>query len=206
MTLAFAPWIIFAVVVNSPSTWEWGALGALVAALYAAVPKSRGSQVKLMDAATVVFFGVLCVIGLFVSADDLEWLERYAQVISSFALAALMLASLAFVPFTEQYAREHVPREYWGSPKFKRANRLLTTVWGGALLLAGVSSLIAVDAHGTTYDVFTWIVPIVLIVGAIKFTAYYTGEENGDDRERSRGRPGGRGRRPDEAGGRVSRS
>jgi hypothetical protein len=176
MLLAFAPWIIFAVVVNSPSTWEWGALGALVAAVYSAVPRQRGAQVKLVDAATVVFFAVLCVIGLFVSADDLDWLERYAQVISSLALAALMLGSLAFVPFTEQYAREQVPREHWGSAEFKRANRLLTTVWGVALLLSGLSSLIAVDETGTTYDVFNWIIPIVLIVGAVKFTAYYAGE------------------------------
>jgi hypothetical protein len=177
MLLAFAPWIIFAVVVNSPSTWEWGALGALVAAVYSAVPRRRGTQVKLVDAATVVFFGVLCVIGLFVSADDLDWLERYAQVIATLALAALMLGSLAFVPFTEQYAREQVPREYWGSAEFKRVNRLLTTVWGVALLLSGVSSLIAVDQHGTTYDVFNWIIPIVLIVGAVKFTAHYTSED-----------------------------
>jgi hypothetical protein len=173
MALAFAPWIIFAVVVNSPSTWEWGALGALIAAIYAAVPRSRGSQVKLMDAATVVFFGALCVIGLFVSPDDLDWLERYAQVISAFALGALMLGSLAFVPFTEQYAREQVPREYWSSPEFKHVNRLLTTVWGAALLLGGISSLLAVDEQGNTYDVFNWIIPIALIVGALKFTARY---------------------------------
>jgi hypothetical protein len=176
MALAFAPWIIFAVVVSSPSTWEWGALGALVAALYAAVPRSRGASVKLIDAATVVFFGVLCLVGLFVSPGDLDWLEKYAQVISAFVLAALMLGSLAFVPFTEQYAREQVPREYWRSPKFKRTNRLLTTVWGVALLLSGISSLIAVGKHGNTYDVFNWIIPIALIVGAIKFTAHYTGE------------------------------
>jgi hypothetical protein len=181
MALAFAPWIIFAVVVNSPSTWEWGALGALIAAVYSALPKG-GAKVKLVDAATVVFFGALCLVGLFVSPSDLDWLEDYAQVISSLALAALMLGSLAFVPFTEQYARETVPREYWDSPQFKRTTRLLTVVWGVALLLGGISSLIAVDERGTTYDVFNWIIPIVLIVGAIKVTAYYAGDDH-DERK-----------------------
>ncbi|WP_186296501.1 DUF3159 domain-containing protein [Mycobacterium tilburgii] len=53
---------------------------------------------------------------------------------SSGILAAVALGSLALVPFTEQYARESTPREAWQHPAFKRANRVLTLVWGVTLL------------------------------------------------------------------------
>jgi hypothetical protein len=35
----------------------------------------------------------------------------------------------SFLPFTEQYARESVPEQFWSSPRFKAVNRQLTTMW-----------------------------------------------------------------------------
>jgi hypothetical protein len=34
--------------------------------------------------------------------------------------------------FTEQFARESAPKEYWGSPTFKKINRVLSAGWGAA--------------------------------------------------------------------------
>jgi hypothetical protein len=57
---------------------------------------------------------------------------------------------LLFVPFTEQYARESVPRQFWDSPRFKRINRQLTALWGW---------------------VFVALIPSHIIAGAIKHQA-----------------------------------
>jgi hypothetical protein len=116
----FAPWIIFWVVA-SPSSWEYAAGGALLAALILLIPSSDSGGIKLLDVVSIVFFGVLTVAGLVLDRDQLDWLEDYSQAISSGALALVVLGSLAFVPFTEQYAREETPREVWGTPVFSRS-------------------------------------------------------------------------------------
>jgi hypothetical protein len=53
--------------------------------------------------------------------------------------------------FTEQFARESTPTEYWGSPTFKKINRVLSAGWGAAIFAAGVSRVAAaaIDGHTT---------------------------------------------------------
>ena len=58
-------------------------------------------------------------------------------------LAVLVFGSLLFVPFTELYAREAVPREHWNSPRFKVVNRRLTVLWGEVFAVMTVSHVIA---------------------------------------------------------------
>ena len=170
----FAPWIIFWVVA-SPSTWEYGAGGALIAALILAIPDIEGRSLKTLDITSILFFAVLTVLGLILDRSELDWLEDYAQVISSGLLALVVLGSLAFTPFTEQYAREQAPREVWDSPQFKQRNFSLTTVWGLAFAGIAVSGLIAqsMDEPSAWLE---WIIPIVLIVGAFKYTARMAAE------------------------------
>ncbi|MFI9061841.1 hypothetical protein ACIGQE_08210 [Streptomyces sp. NPDC053429] len=169
--LGFAPWIIFDVIAG-PSTWKLAALTALAASLVLNLPDLRRGSIKLLEVTGIVFFAVISVLALVLDRHDLIWLETYAQTLSSAVIAAVALGSLAFTPFTEQYARESVPREHWGSPLFRRTNRVLTAVWGGAFVLIAVAGLVAVTAgrHG---DWFNWVVPAVLLVVAVKFTAWY---------------------------------
>ena len=44
------------------------------------------------------------------------------------------VASLAFQPFTEQYAREIVQRKYWNTSRFNRANVELTLMWAAVFV------------------------------------------------------------------------
>jgi hypothetical protein len=169
----FIPWIIFWVVANSPSTWEYGAIGAALAAVILALPSASRRRPKILDIATIVFFVAVAVIGAVVGAEDRDWLDRWSMVLSSGALGLIVLSSLAFVPFTEQYAREQTPPELWGNPEFRRINRVLTLVWGLIFLATAVLGYIAVIAPSTS-DLTNWILPIVLIVGAFKFTARYS--------------------------------
>jgi uncharacterized membrane protein len=168
----FVPWIIFWVVANSPSTWEYGAIGAALAAILLAIPDARRGQPKMLDVAAIVFFVALAIIGAVVGAHDRDWMDQYSSVISNAALGLLALGSLAFVPFTEQYARESTPPEVWKLPAFRQVNRVLTLVWALVFLATAVLAYIAVIAPSTS-DWTNWILPIVLIVGAFKFTGWY---------------------------------
>lgn len=168
---AFAPWIIFDVIA-APSTWEFAALAGLVAAVVLNLPDLRRGSFKVLEITGIVFFAVLSILALFLDRQDMLWLERYAQVLSSGVIAVVALGSLAFVPFTEQYARETTPREVWGSPVFRRVNRVLTLVWGGVFAATALLGLLAVHTSSGS-DWFNWIIPVVLLVLAVRFTERY---------------------------------
>ncbi|MER6059726.1 MULTISPECIES: hypothetical protein [unclassified Streptomyces] len=169
--LSFAPWIIFGVVA-SPSTWEYAALAALIASIVLSGQDLLRGRLRLLDVTGIVFFAVLSVLGLAVVRGQLLWVETYAQVISNGLVAVVALGSLLADPFTAQYARESSPREVWDSPVFRHINRVLTTVWGAAFALMTVSTWLAIRFPSQD-DWFNWVVPIALLVGAVKFTQRY---------------------------------
>src|SRR5919198_1171655 len=108
-------------------------------AVVLAVPGARqAGGLKLLDVGTIAFFGLVTLLAIFVDRSGLDWLEKYAQVISSGALAAIAFVSLAFTPFTEEYARDTTPRELWNTTGFKVINRQLTLMWGVVFLLTAV--------------------------------------------------------------------
>jgi hypothetical protein len=169
----FLPWIIFWVV-SSPSTWEVAAVAALIAAVIIAIPAAtRPGGLKILDLGTIAFFAVIAILAIFLDRKDMDWLEDWSQFISSIALAAIAFVSLAFTPFTEQYARDSTPRELWNAPAFKRINRQLTAFWAVIFTLTAVSGVIAIKGSHSSRDFFTWILPIILIVGAFKLQDRY---------------------------------
>ncbi|GAB7029238.1 hypothetical protein AB0G35_12495 [Streptomyces sp. NPDC021749] len=178
--LGFAPWIVFGVVA-SPSSWGFAALAALITAIGTSLPDIRRRSLKILDIAGLLFFGVLCILSLVLDRHDLIWLETYAQTLSGAVLAAVAFASLAFMPFTEQYARESVPREYWGTPLFRHVNRVLTAVWGAVFLATALLGVLALRSTSGA-DWLNWVIPIALLVGAVRFTRWYP------DRARARAR------------------
>jgi intracellular septation protein A len=184
--VGFAPWIVFTVLC-SPSTWEWATLTALLVAVILVVPDwVRYREVGLLDAVSIVFFGVLALLALVLDRDGLIWVEDRAQLLSSAALFLVSAASLAVRrPFTEYYARRSVPKEYWTSPLFRRVNVAITAVWTVVFLLNALCDLLVVAMPGTS-TAFNWIVPVLLLVAAIKFTIWYP--EHARQQERG-GRP-----------------
>jgi hypothetical protein len=150
------------------------AVGALIAAVIVSIPDStRAGGIKALDVGTIAFFAVVSILAIFLHRKDLSWFEDWAQFISSVALAAIAFVSLAFTPFTEQYARDSAPRELWNTPGFKRINRQLTVFWGVVFLLTAVSGVLAVKGSHSTRDFFTWILPLILIIGAFKLQRRY---------------------------------
>lgn len=171
----FAPWIVYAFVAK-PSTWEWAALAALVAALIVAVPAVRGAAPRFLDVGVIGYFGALATLGLLLDRADLAWLERYSQSLSFALLALIVFATLLSVPFTAQYARETAPRELWSRPAFKRTHVVLTATWGATF---AVTALVCAygETTGTAGDLLDWVVPVALVLTGFKLTQRYAAGE-----------------------------
>ncbi|MBV9091464.1 MAG: hypothetical protein JO044_16420 [Mycobacteriaceae bacterium] len=167
----FAPWIIYWVVADSPSNWLYAALCAVISAVILGVSLGRGG-LKSLDVVTIVFFAGVTIAGVVVHARHRDWMNTYANTISSGVLAAMVLASLAFVPFTEQYARETAAAQLWDDPSFKRAHRLLTLMWGLVFAATAILGYVAVKFPETA-DWTDWVVPIVLILAAVAVSQRY---------------------------------
>jgi hypothetical protein len=169
--VGFAPWIIYWVVADGPSTWMFGAICAVISALILGVSAGRGG-LRILEVVTIVFFVGVTIAGMVVGAEDRDWMDRYATTLSSGVLAVMALGSLAFVPFTAQYAPEPGPQQDWEKAAFRRTNRVLTLMWALVFALIAVLGYVAV-ASPATVDWTKAVIPAVVIVGAISMTQIY---------------------------------
>jgi hypothetical protein len=169
--IGFAPWIIYWVVADGPSTWMFGALCAVISALILGVSVGRGGP-RLLEIVTIVFFVAVTITGMVVGAQNRDWMDSYATTLSSGVLAVMALGSLAFVPFTEQYAPESAPRRGWEAAAFRRTNRVLTLMWALVFALIAVLGYVAVKSPSTV-DWTKAVIPVVVIVGALGMTQIY---------------------------------
>src|SRR5215208_6420016 len=177
-----APWVLMGVV-SGPGRFEEAASAALGLALLTLwVSSRRGVPVHLLEVFTVVYFGVLAVLGLAASDRAIDWLALWAGDLSSIALAAFAIVTLLIrKPFTLAYARDTTPREHWGEPVFLRINYMISAVWAGAFLVSA-----AVGAYGDAVlrdnDNFwtAWIVPLAAVIFAGSFTEFYPDYATGE--------------------------
>src|SRR5262249_11278027 len=127
--VALVPWVAFTLLANH-GTLKLASLVALVIAAVIAAPGVLHRRPKALEIGAVVTFVGFAIAAFAVDAETAHTLARYARGIAAAALSLIAFASLAFTPFTEQYARESVPQQFWNSPHFKEANRRLTVMWG----------------------------------------------------------------------------
>jgi len=169
--IGFVPWIIYWVVADGPSTWMFGAICAVISALILGVSAGRGGP-RLLEVVTIVFFIGVTIAGIVVGARDRDWMDGYATALSSGVLAIMAMGSLAFVPFTAQYAPESAPQHDWEKAAFRRTNQVLTLMWALVFSLIAVLGYVAVQSPATV----NWtkaVIPAVVIVGAIAMTQIY---------------------------------
>ena len=174
--VAFVPWVLFTFI-GQRSTLEIGALVAFAAAVIIAFPSTRAHRPKALEIGAVVAFAGFSVVAIVADHSTTVFMARYARAIAAAILALIALTSLVFTPFTEQYARESVPREFWSSDTFKRINRQLTLMWA-CVFLVMIPSHIAAGLINTRPAnlVFNWLIPVGLIVLAAKRTAAAGGQ------------------------------
>jgi hypothetical protein len=177
-----APWILMAVI-NGPGRFEEAASVALALALLTLwVGSRRGVPVHLLEAFTVVYFGVLALLGLVASDRVIEWLQLWAGELSNSALAVFAIVTLLIRrPFTLAYAKDTTPREHWDSPLFLRINYVISAVWAGAFLfsaLVGAYGDAVLRDNGNFWT--AWILPIGAIIFAVSFTEFYPDYATGE--------------------------
>ena len=169
--VGFAPWVIYWVVAEGPSTWLFGALCAVLTADIIGISMGFGAP-RLLEIVTIVFFVVVTAAGVILGAGDRDCIDTYATTLSSGVLALMALGSLAFTPFTEQYARVARPLEDWEKPAFRQTNRVLTLMWALVFALIAVLGFFATQVPQTK-DFTNWVIPIVVLVGAVGMTQTY---------------------------------
>jgi hypothetical protein len=172
--LAFVPWVLFTLITQHDSLIA-ASVVALVAAAAISLPALLKGHPKLMELAAVAAFAAFTITAAVADPATSTTIARYARAIAAAVLALTAFGSLLFVPFTEQYARDAVPRQFWNSPQFKRINRQLTAMWGLVFTAMVPSHLIAgaIDTRRAN-TIFNWVIPIALVVWAAKRTAAVT--------------------------------
>nr|WP_296774235.1 hypothetical protein [Rhodococcus sp. (in: high G+C Gram-positive bacteria)] len=191
MLLGLAPWALFSVLTERLGTDAVGiaalvaCAGSLVLALYGA--RGKGGF-KIIDAAGVVTFGGIAAVSFLGGASVNDTLADFGRGGATFVLAAVMAISVVTVPFTEQYARDSVDPQYWGSPIFRAKNKAISALWAGAVFAMAVCHVIAgalASAAGLSGAhpgnlLLNWILPIALIVFAVKRTKAIAGDHTTD--------------------------
>lgn len=181
--LALVPWIVFALVGrDSLEGVAWGAVAALVVALVILALSIRTRSVKDLEIFAVVLFATLAVWAVSDQHDPAGVLQRFHGAIAVGVLALFAVASLAFQPFTEPYAREVVQRKYWATSRFSRINVELTLMW--AVVFAAVAAAQAAAGAINTplaSAIFGWLVPAaIVLVGATQATARWNDQFDGE--------------------------
>ena len=178
MFLSLIPWVVFSVIINrrGADAAAIAALAAAVLSLYFLVKQSQKGGVKTIDITGVATFGLLAFTGFSGGQSTTDWIADYGRGTAALVLAAIMLGSAITVPFTEQYARESVPREYWTSPVFRSVNRRISALWGGVAAVMGAGHLLAGRLDPASNPVagarpvdliLNWALPIALILFAV---------------------------------------
>jgi hypothetical protein len=169
--LAFAPFIVFAVV----DRLAGGTIGLFAGATVSAALVLRdwigaGRMPKILELGTVIVLGGLA---LYAGLTDPTWSIIGVRLRVDVGLLLIVLFSMALGrPFTLQYAREQVSPELWGSPIFIRVNYIITAVWAAAFAVTVISDFVLLYARDLTPAIGIAATALA-IAGAFKFTSWY---------------------------------
>jgi hypothetical protein len=188
----FVPWIVYWVLVGNVDVRLACVIPLVIVALQIIRTITAGASPKVLEIGTLVVFAALTVVALL--GDDV-FLDRWIQPLSNGALFLIALGSVLIgKPFALQYAREEVPAEVQDSPRFLRTTQIITWAWIGAFAVMTISSLVPpiVDGSKTMSDesdavsvVFYWVIPFVVLAGALLFTKWYPDQVRGQAMARS---------------------
>ncbi|MBN2255579.1 MAG: hypothetical protein JW736_07720 [Deltaproteobacteria bacterium] len=164
--LSFLPWIAYWVM-SGRDNHQTAAVAATVIVIFLNVRDIKRRSIKILDLGTLIFFILLTAISF---SSEAEWVDHYSACLSDGAMFLISLISLVIgKPFTIQYAREQVDPKFWDTPGFYATNRTISMVWCVSFALNTVLTYLYVR-HPYMID---WVIHILILVGAIKFTAWY---------------------------------
>jgi len=170
MLTGFAPFIAFFIAMRMASPLAGLGAAFLVSLLLCLRVWRRGEALKVLEVGSLALFGALAAYTLLLAP---VWTVATVRLAVDGGLLAIVVVSLAIgKPFTLQYARERVPREYWDSPRFLAVNRHITLAWAAALAV-----MVAADAAAEYVSAIPlWVdvaATIAAFAGAVAFTVRY---------------------------------
>ncbi len=152
-------------------------LVAAVIALIAIASSRPWWPPKILNTCSFVLFALIAVLGFTLGKNDDRWLATWGGAGVGLILGLIILALIPVMPFTEQFARQTTPQAYWGSPTFKKINRVFQRCLRGHLrdwrvLVAAA----AIDGHTTRRlpeTLLGLVVPVAIITYMLKFSKSY---------------------------------
>ena len=134
MLFSFAPWISFLIIAHgSLFRLKLGLVVALVVSIIMGVLKLHRGVVLWAGLAFFVYSMVAVVL-----LEDM-WTITHMGILANGTLALSTWVTLLMgKPFTQDYAREHVPQSLWNDPTFLRTNVLMTSVWGACFTIGAL--------------------------------------------------------------------
>jgi hypothetical protein len=181
LIVAFLPLVTFSVLARLLPAGDFG-IAALVAAAIAAVALIAFRPIwppKIIQGCSLVLFAGLAIAGFVAGHDDDRWLSRWGGAGVAVVMGVVILLLIPLMPFTEQFARQTVPRAQWSSPVFKKVNQVLSAAWGVAIMAIGASRVVAaiIDRH-TPHSrplvlLFSAIVPVAIALYMLIFSRSY---------------------------------
>ena len=143
-----------------------GALAAVVV-LVRAIAKGH---VHVLDGASLAYFAGLAALVVATRPTDLDHWAAYAQAGSHLVLMTIVWGSILIGrPFTEAYARETTPQEYWDTWEFHQTNMRISAAWGAAFVVGFVSLVLAATTNTLPF-LLRIAVPFGSLYAAYQFT------------------------------------
>jgi hypothetical protein len=180
LILAFLPLVVFSVLARFLPHGYIGVAGlaAAAVALIAILTSHPIWPPKILNTCSLALFAVIAVLGFTLGKNDDRWLATWGGAGVGIILGTIILALIPVMPFTEQFARESVPKAYWSSPTFKKINRVLSAAWGVAIFAIGVCRVGAAAINGHTTRrlpelLLGLAVPLAICLYMLKFSKDY---------------------------------
>ena len=169
LLFAFSPWIAFWIIAGGHSMLRLQ-VGICVAAVMVVLMGLTRMHRGLILWAGVAFFSFALVA---VVALKNMWVIHHLGILASGTLfMATMISIVVGQPFTESYARDHVPSESWDSPAFIRSCYTVTGVWGTIFLINTMVNVVKSYHPELGEWLFRGVELSILVSGAVITTTY----------------------------------
>ena len=170
-----SPWILYSIVEGEGRLELSAAVALGLAVAILSLNWIRGSSPKILEFSDVTYFAALTIVVALASPGTHRWLELWGGEVANVAVFVIAFGSvLARQPFTLQYAREQVAKEYWHEPEFLRVNYLITWVWVAAFAIEAASGAYGDLVLRNSNNIWTgWIIQTLPLIVAAQFTIWY---------------------------------
>lgn len=169
LLLAFAPWFAFWFI-SGPSMLRLKIAILVAAALIIVMAVTKLHRGAILWAGYAFFsFALISVVWL-----ENVWVIYHLGILASGTLfMTTQLSMLVGHPFTESYAREHVPKELWNSSSFLRSCFITTSAWSFVFLANTMVNAVRLYCPGPSEWLFTAVEYLIVVLGII-FTSCYS--------------------------------